>query len=110
LHTYAEKYGSTATPSTIDIVLPDPIAAEGKRLASLAYKVFECAGLSRIDFFLRPDGSWIFNEINPMPGCTPTSPYPKLWATKGLSEHETFDRMIVSGFQRGRMQNRKLQT
>jgi UDP-N-acetylmuramate--alanine ligase len=108
LHTYAEKYGTTATPSIIDVSLPGPIAEEGKRLAALAYKVFECSGLSRIDFFLKPDGTWIFNEINPMPGCTPTSPYPKLWATKGLSNYEAFDLMITSGFQRGRIHNRKL--
>ncbi len=108
LHTYAEKYGSTATPSLLNITLPESIAKEGKRLAALAYKIFECSGLSRIDFFLKPDGSWIFNEVNPMPGCTPTSPYPKLWATQGLSPHDTFDKLIISGLHRGRYQNRKL--
>ncbi len=107
LHSYAEKYGATATPSIVNVDLPHTIAEEGKRLASLAYKVFECSGLSRIDFFLKPDGTWIFNELNPMPGCTPTSPYPKLWSVKGLSDYEFFDRMIMSGFQRGRIQNRK---
>lgn len=108
LHTYAEKYGKTATPSLLNITLPEPMAQEGKRLAALAYKAFECSGLARIDFFLKPDGSWIFNEVNPMPGCTPTSPYPKLWATQGLSCHTTFDKMIIAGLHRGRYHNRKL--
>ena len=39
-----------------------------------------CEGLARVDFFVMPDGSLVINELNTMPGFTPTSMYPQLWA------------------------------
>ncbi|GBL17969.1 D-alanine--D-alanine ligase [Actinomycetota bacterium] len=37
-----------------------------------------CEGLARIDFFYSSDNQIVINEINTMPGFTPTSVYPKL--------------------------------
>jgi len=36
-----------------------------------------------VDFFLRPDGEVLVNEINTIPGFTSTSMYPKLWEASG---------------------------
>ena len=38
-----------------------------------------CAGLARVDFFVEDDGRVLVNELNTLPGMTPTSAFPKLW-------------------------------
>lgn len=53
-----------------------------------------CRGLSRIDFFLKDDGTVILNEINTLPGFTPISMYPKLMENLGISQPELLDRLI----------------
>jgi D-alanine-D-alanine ligase len=67
-----------------------------KRVQTLAIKTFQtlnAEGLSRIDFFLKPDGTVLVNEINTMPGFTKISMYPKLWEASGLSYAELIDRL-----------------
>ena len=60
-----------------------------------AYKICECRGYSRVDFFIdRRDGRIILNEINTIPGFTPISMYPKVWEKSGLSMSEVIDRHI----------------
>jgi D-alanine-D-alanine ligase len=36
------------------------------------------------------------NEINTMPGFTPISMYPKMWAESGVSYPELIDRLVAS--------------
>ena len=67
------------------------------RLRSLAARVFEavdCEGLARVDFFLMPDGELVVNEINTMPGFTPTSMFPRMWAATGLDYPALVERLI----------------
>ena len=87
--------------------IPADIDAETtKRIQELAIKVFKvlcCEGLSRIDFFLKPNGDIIFNEINTMPGFTKISMYPKMWEASGISYTELITRLIdlaISRFER----------
>ena len=64
-----------------------------------AVKIFTalgCAGLSRVDFFVTRDTNEIvFNEINTLPGFTPISMYPKMWAADGLPFPALIDRLIA---------------
>jgi len=39
------------------------------------------------------------NEINTMPGFTPISMYPRLWAASGVPYPELIDRLIELAFQ-----------
>ena len=41
-------------------------------------------GLARVDFFVLPDERVVINEINTMPGFTPSSMFPRMWAASGL--------------------------
>lgn len=70
------------------LVLPAEVTeAEFARIRDAAVKAFEiaeCEGLARIDFFLTDEGP-VLNEINTMPGFTPISMFPQLWAHAGLS-------------------------
>lgn len=59
-----------------------------------AFKVLCCEGLSRVDFFLTENGTFILNEINTLPGFTSISMYPRLWQLSGISYPELIDRLI----------------
>ncbi len=74
---------------TSELLLPSPIDKETlekvKDWARKAYKICECRGHSRVDFFLERDtGKLYINEINTIPGFTPISMYPKLWELSGV--------------------------
>ncbi|MRG86139.1 D-alanine--D-alanine ligase [Salinibacillus xinjiangensis] len=59
-----------------------------------AFKALECEGLSRVDFFLKEDGTLVLNEINTLPGFTKISMYPKLWEVTGISYPDLIDQLI----------------
>ncbi|MBK7232306.1 MAG: D-alanine--D-alanine ligase [Saprospiraceae bacterium] len=68
--------------------------------AILAFKSIGAEGLSRVDFFLKPDGSYVINEINTMPGFTEISMYPKLWEHTGISYSNLIDQLITLALER----------
>ena len=84
--------------------IPADVSAETARtVQDLAVKVFTtlgCEGLARVDFFLRPDGEVIVNEINTMPGFTSISMYPRLWEASGIPYAELIDRLIQLAIER----------
>ncbi|MER5867958.1 D-alanine--D-alanine ligase family protein [Kitasatospora sp. NPDC002040] len=80
--------------------LTEAETAEIRRQAVLAFDALGCEGLARVDFFLLPDGSWIVNEINTMPGFTPISAYPKMWEATGLPYPELVDRLLTAALNR----------
>ena len=61
---------------------PDVIE-QVQRMAVAAFRAIECAGMARVDFFLRGDDEVWVNEINTIPGFTQISMYPKLWEALG---------------------------
>ena len=65
-----------------------------------AFEAISGEGLARVDFFLMPDGALVINELNTMPGFTPTSMYPQLWAAAGLTYSQLVDRLIQLALQR----------
>jgi D-alanine-D-alanine ligase len=78
-------------------------AATARRVQHLAvatFKVLECHGLARVDFFLRADGELFVNEINTLPGFTDSSMFPGLWAASGVALPELLTRLIESAFDR----------
>lgn len=71
-----------------------------QNIAVRAFKVMNCEGLSRVDFFLTEDGSAYINEINTMPGFTTISMYPKLWEISGIPYSQLLDELINLAFER----------
>ncbi len=65
-----------------------------------AFEAIDCAGLARVDFFLRGDGQLIVNEVNTMPGFTPISMFPKMWAATGLDYPALVDRLVQIALRR----------
>ena len=80
--------------------LPAPVAERIRELAARAFEAVGGEGLARVDFFVMPDESLVVNEINTMPGFTPTSMYPQMWAASGVDYPALVDRLIRLALQR----------
>ncbi len=81
--------------------LSEETVAKIREYAVRAFKCLDCAGLSRVDFFVHKDTGKIYiNEINTLPGFTQISMYPKLWAASGIPYSELIDKLIELAFER----------
>ena len=83
-----------ATELDVPADLPTEIATELRALAARAFEAVGCEGLARVDFFVMPDGSLVVNELNTMPGFTPLSMFPRMWAASGVDYPTLVDRLI----------------
>jgi len=97
---YEAKYA----PGGMELVVPAPIPDETReRVRELAVAVFRrvgCAGLARADFFVEGGGRVLVNELNTMPGFTPTSVFAKLFGASGVSYPEVVDRLVSLALER----------
>ena len=86
----------------MDIPAPIPAAATERirQLACAAFDAISCEGLARVDFFYTPAGEVVINEINTMPGMTPASGFPMMWAASGLPLPALIDRIITSALRK----------
>nr|WP_309071814.1 D-alanine--D-alanine ligase family protein [Arthrobacter sp.] len=80
--------------------LPPNVTDRVRELAARAFDALGTEGLSRVDFFYTPAGELIINEINTMPGFTPISMYPQMWAKSGLTYTELIDELIELALER----------
>ncbi|MFF2344079.1 D-alanine--D-alanine ligase family protein [Pseudarthrobacter sp. NPDC058119] len=80
--------------------MPAEAIARVRELAAAAFDAVGAEGLSRVDFFYTPDGELIINEINTMPGFTPKSMYPQMWAASGLGYADLIDELIYLALHR----------
>lgn len=97
---YDDKYNNGVSQNIIPAQIDETISANIRETAVRAYKYLGCEGLSRVDFFLKPDGTFILNEINTLPGFTSISMYPKLWMSTGMSSTELVEKLIDTAFNR----------
>ncbi len=91
---FEAKYLASAPTMAIPAPVPAGAAAEIRRLACASFDAISCEGLARVDFFYTPDGTILVNEINTMPGMTPASGFPMMWAATGLPLPQLIDRII----------------
>jgi len=98
---YEAKYLDQASQTIVPAELPEPVAAEVRRLSIAAFRALDCAGMARVDFLLsRPSGRIFVNEINTIPGFTTISMYSKMWAASGLEYSALLDRLIALALER----------
>ncbi len=97
---FEAKYLEEAMEYEIPAQVPKDTAAAARRMAVTAFEVLDCEGLARVDFFLRPDGSLLLNEVNTMPGFTPTSMFPVVWRESGLSYPALVNRLLELALRR----------
>ncbi|WP_406052787.1 D-alanine--D-alanine ligase family protein [Kribbella sp. NBC_00889] len=86
-----EEYLALSVPAD----LPADVAADIRAKALTAFDAIEAEGLARVDFFLDADGRVVINEINTMPGFTPTSMFPRLWAESGIDYPTLVNRLLT---------------
>jgi D-alanine-D-alanine ligase len=101
---YNAKYGEGGMRLQVPARISATAEALLKDIAARAFAAAGCTGLARADFFV--DGETVLlNELNTLPGQTPTSVYGVLWEHSGLPYPEVCDelcRIAVSRFERGR--------
>jgi len=94
-----------------ELLIPAPLEedvhAEVRRLAVAAFRAADCSGMARVDFFVRPTGEVLLNEINTIPGFTQISMYPKLWEASGLAYPELIDRLVELAIERHERERKK---
>jgi len=91
---FGTKYLDPEDRMAIPAPIPAAAADEIRRLAAEAFEAVSCEGLARVDFFYTADGKILINEINTLPGMTPTSYFQKLWEASGLPFDQLLDRVI----------------
>lgn len=95
-------------------VIPAQITIEKmqelKDLAVKAYQVLGCEGLARVDFFLRPNGQLVINELNTLPGFTKISMYPMMWEGSGITYKNLITELIQFAFDKFEWDSSKKQT
>lgn len=97
-YSYEEKY-STNSHSHTKIMANDLTETQVNKIKSYATKVFnqmKLRDLSRIDFFLTPEGEIYLNEVNTFPGMTPISMFPKMLENNGHKIHQLLSSAILS--------------
>ena len=80
--------------------VPQATAELVRDMAARAFDVVGCEGLARVDFFLTETGDVLVNEVNTMPGFTPQSMYPRMWAASGMTYPELIDELIGLALER----------
>src|SRR5690606_8626336 len=95
--TYIDGGGRAEVPADI----PDSAARKIRELAARAFEALSCEGLARVDFFYFADGRVLINELNTMPGFTPTSGFPLMWAATGMDYPALVDHLLQLALRRG---------
>jgi D-alanine-D-alanine ligase len=81
--------------------LPDDVIGRVRAAAVEAFDALDCEGLARVDFFLAEDGELLVNEVNTMPGFTPVSMFPQMWAATGVDYKTLVARLVDDAIRRG---------
>jgi D-alanine-D-alanine ligase len=96
---YEAKY----TPGGMELIVParvpDEVRERVRELAVETFRLVGCSGLARVDFFVDGD-EVLVNELNTMPGFTPTSVFGKLFEASGVPYAELLDRLAELAVER----------
>jgi len=97
---FEAKYLDGSSETVVPADVPEQVSETIRSLAVEAFEALGCEGLARVDFFLLPDGQVLINELNTMPGFTPYSLFPRMWAESGLDYPALVERLIELALRR----------
>ena len=103
---YSAKYDEGGMDLIVPPRLPQETAERIQELAVRAFVAGECEGMARVDFFVRPSGEVLLNELNTIPGFTATSVYAKLFEASGIPYPELVDRLVKLALERHERRSR----
>jgi D-alanine-D-alanine ligase len=98
---FEAKYLDDVCEFDIPAKLDDATSERLRELAVAAFRALDGQGLARVDFFVGPDGELTVNEVNTMPGFTPISMYPRMWAVTGLDYPTLLATLVETALARG---------
>jgi D-alanine-D-alanine ligase len=94
----------------MDLIVPPKLdgatIARVQEISVDAFVATECEGMARVDCFVTRDGDVLVNELNTIPGFTPTSVYAKLFEASGIPYPELLDRLIELALERHERRSR----
>ena len=91
---FTEKYTLKTSAIHVPARISTTKAENIKETAKHIYRTLGCSGFARVDMFLTPDGTIIFNEVNTIPGFTEHSRYPSMMKAAGHSFSKILDLLI----------------
>ena len=97
---YEAKYQPGGMELVVPARVPDEVIARVQELGREVFLRVGCTGLARFDTFVLESGEVLVNELNTMPGFTPTSVFAKLWEASGVSYPELLDRLLALAVER----------
>ncbi len=95
------KYLDDACEFDVPAKLDDDVSTRLRAMAVEAFGALDCQGLARVDFFVGDDGTLTVNEVNTMPGFTPISMFPRMWAVTGIDYPNLLTTLIDTALARG---------
>jgi D-alanine-D-alanine ligase len=99
---YERKYQKGHTRYITPAEIPADRALETQELSRRAFRLFNCAGVARIDFRMTPEGELYCLEINAVPGMTELSLVPMGARALGIEYPELVHRMAEAALRRKR--------
>jgi D-alanine-D-alanine ligase len=99
---YTAKYDpASGTRLVVPAPLDEGATAQVHALAAAAFRALQARDLARVDFFLADDGRLLVNELNTLPGFTPSSMFPLLWQASGVGAADLARTLVESALRRG---------
>ena len=98
---YDDKYVDDGARLSAPADLPPEAVDDVRALALRAFEALRCEGMARVDFFWEENGrGFLCNEVNTIPGFTPISMYPRMWAATGLDYAGLIDELVQLALER----------
>ena len=97
---FSAKYDEGGMDLIVPPRVPADIVARVQEVSVDAFIATECEGMARVDCFVTGEGDVLVNELNTIPGFTPTSVYAKLFEASGVPYGELLDRLIELALER----------
>ena len=97
---YEAKYQPGGMDLVVPARVPEEVREEVRRLAVEVFKIIDCSGMARVDFFVEDGSRVLVNELNTIPGFTSTSVYAKLFDASGIPYVDLLERLLAIAFER----------
>lgn len=102
---YATKHINFTSTKKIPAEISDEVKAKAKEQSKAIFKMLECKGMARVDFFLNEDDELYFNEINTVPGIGIHSIYSLMFEKAGIPLTEVLTKLIQLSFDHSKQIN-----
>ena len=97
---FEAKYVDDSVELSVPAKIDSEVAKRAQEIACAAFTAIDAEGLARVDMFITGT-EIVINEINTMPGFTPISMFPRMWAESGVDYPTLIDSLISDALRRG---------